>query len=180
MLQDRDATGRERFDARRYDPAIRRRVNRRFRANASDRAKRDEQKKRGENKDQTRILPELMTESEARRLFNTMSRLGIRVSVSAQVSVAYKDDDGEIPLENVETQFATLYTQGIRQPSVDEAKENLAQVLTEFINADHRYFGNSPTRLIIDPIANGDPEEGISYVEAFRYRVYQPLNGDAV
>jgi len=175
MLQNADATGRARFDARRYDATLRDRINRNFRNRATPRARRDEAKLRGENRDQVRILPELVDEAQARRSFNTFNRLGIPTSVSAQISVAYKDDDGEIPLEMIETQFTTLYTQGIRQPSVDEAKENLAQVLTEFINADHRFFGNSPTRIIIDPLPDGNPEEGISYQAAFLYRVYQPV-----
>ena len=167
--------GRNQRQVSKFGSDARNRINRRFRRLASDRAKRDEKKARGKDKDQIRILPELVDEATARRLFRSLERLGLNPSVSAQISVAYKDDDGEIPLELVETQFATLYTQGIRQPSVDDAKDNLSQVLTSFINADHRFHGNSPTRLILDPLPNGDPDEGSSYVEAFLYRVYQPL-----
>ena len=111
-----------------------------------------------------------------------MTRLGIRVSVSAEVSVAYKDDDGENPLDEVETQYTTLFTQGIRQPNPDTAERNLSQVLTQFINADHQFFGNSPIRIILDPLplAGNNPEEGESYAQAFCYRVYQPLYEEGV
>lgn len=181
MLQGSDRTGGEAL-GRSFDPAVRNRLNRAFRRDATARARRDDQRKRGINKDQTVILPECVSKSEADRLFATMQRLGLRVSVSAEVSVAYKDDDGEIPLDKVETQYTTLFTQGIRQPDPDTARTNLSQVLTEFINADHNFFGNSPIRIILDPLplAGNDPEEGESYAHAFCYRVYQPLIGEGV
>jgi transposase-like protein len=174
MLQGRESTGGRQL-ARSFDPDVRNRINRNFRRKATPRARRDERKERGIDRDQVRILPELSTYQEAQRIFRTFQRLDLNVSVSGQVSVAYKDDTGEIPLDMVETEFTTLYTQGIRQPSVDEALENLEGVLTQFINADHQFFGNSPTRIIIDPIPNGDPDEGSSYSQAFLYRVYRPV-----
>ena len=180
MLQGSDRTGGQPYTARSFDPAVRRRFNRAFRRDATPRARREDQRKRGEDKDQTVILPEPMTKAEAQRVLRVYQRLGVNVWVSGEVSVAYKDDDGEIPLDLVETQYTTLFTQGMRQPDVETAETNLAQVLTEFINADHVFHGNSPIRVILDPLplAGYEPDEGMSYAQAFRYRVYQPLKGE--
>jgi antitoxin component of RelBE/YafQ-DinJ toxin-antitoxin module len=147
----------------------------------------------GRNKDQTRITPELVDKATADRLYARFTALGINVSVSAEIFVAYKDDDGTLPLQLVETQTTTLYTQGIRQPNPDVARDNLANVLTQFINEDHNTRGNSPIRIIIDPLVGGfssveelessyDDEEielsdGMAYESYFKYRVYRPIEG---
>ena len=191
MLQGREATG-EPAKAMRFDPEIRERLNRSYRRRASNEAKRQEAIPRGPEKDEHRVMPELQTETQARAYEATMLRLGLAVRVSARISVAYKEDDGEIPLDMVEVQFDTVYSHGSAHPSVEAAKQSLIDALTDFINEDHNRFGNSPVRVIIDPLPDGwdSPEamleaygeedpvdfmDGEAYVNSFRYRVWRPM-----
>ena len=146
---------------------------------------------RGKNKDQQRVMPELLDEADARRFERAMNRLGLPVRVGARISVAYLNDTGDIPLEALEIEYTTIYSQNASLPSVEEAKANLVEVLTGFINEDHDAFGNSPIRIIVDPLPEGfanaenliaeygDGEElpdGLAYAYAFRYRVWRPMN----
>ena len=137
-------------------------------------------------------MPELQSEVEAKAYAKTMERLGLPVRVSGRVSVAYKEDDGEIPLDMVEVQFTTVYSQGSAHPSVDNAKDSLIESLTNFINYDHAAVPGSPVRVIIDPLPDGwdsedammetygeeeppDFMDGEAYVNSFRYRVWRPM-----
>lgn len=176
-----------------FDKATRDKLNRDFRKRATPAAKRQESQLRGVNKDQQRVMPELLNEADARRFEASMKRLGILYRIGARVSVAFLNDTGDIPLEALEIEYTTVYSQNAALPSVDAAKENLIDVLTGFINADHDRFGNSPIRIIIDPLPEGFGEaeslidqygggenlpDGAAYSHAFRYRVWRPMEGE--
>lgn len=176
----------------RFDKATRDKLNRSFRKRASEAAKRQEKKARGDNKDQFRVMPELLNEADAKRFERSMQRLGIPYRVGARIAVGYLNDTGDIPLGALEIEYSTVYSQNAALPTVDDAKENLIDVLTGFINADHDRFGNSPIRIIIDPLPEGFGEaenlideyggganipDGAAYSYAFRYRIWRPMEG---
>ena len=134
-----------------------------------------------------------MQEAAALRYERTMNRLGIPIKVNARVAVAYLNDTGDIPLEALEIEYSTVYSQGSALPSVLDARENLIEVLTDFINEDFNRFGNSPVRIILDPLPegfgnaenlieeygnDGDLPDGAAYAYAFRYRIWRPMEGE--
>ena len=194
MLTGRQSVeGENRRRIRSFTPEVRNRVNRAFRDRATNAARRQESVKRGANKDQQRVMPELMDEANARRFERAMRRLGLPVRVGARIAVAYLNDTGDIPLEAVEIEYSTIYSQNAALPTVDEAKDNLIDVLTAFINEDHDAFGNSPIRIIVDPLPEGfanaenlideygggeNLPDGAAYSYAFRYRVWRPMEGE--
>ena len=176
------------------DKKTRDRLNRVFRDKATNAAKRQEKQLRGDNKDQQRVMPELLDEAGARGFEASMKRLGISYRIGARIAVAYLNDTGDIPLAALEIEYTTIYSQNAALPTVDDAKDNLIDVLTGFINADHDRFGNSPIRVIIDPLPEGFGEaetlmdqygggenlpDGAAYSYAFRYRVWRPMEGQA-
>ena len=177
----------------RFTPEVRNRINRNFRRKATAAARRQEKVPRGENKDQFRVMPELMNEADALRYERTMNRLRIPIKVNARIAVAYLNDTGDIPLEALEVEYTTIYSQGSALPSVLDARENLIEVLTDFINEDFNAFGNSPVRVVIDPLPEGFGEaenlieqygndgnlpDGAAYAYAFRYRIWRPMEGE--
>ena len=140
-----------------------------FEREATDAAKRQEDQY---GRSQARLLDE----EGAKNLQETYRRNNMVFRVSSRITVLYKDqlDAGE-DLTLVETQQSTIYSRGAAHGSVDAAKDSLIEALDDFINADEK-FGNSPTRIIIDPEAEGPPMEGQSYQLHFQYRVWLPLS----